>query len=981
MLAIFFVLLLFSTYVLGDVYEEEDDLTPFEKVKNAQLWAYNISLSNEEWINENPDRPFIIGGIFESTYSLYNNLQMLVITSNLPYDTYYINEDHAPKLKITIENGTETQELYYKYHRNSADEPLSDYSWEEYFYPLPDYLKSYSFINGNNETRTNYFVMFISYPLGDRSLSKPLFGTTIKTIQLIGPYVDSNEWEITGNVFADLSFDECSTFVGDSCQIDYTEAFNQWDNILDVTGWTFGKDLSLLITFSFDGFFCTPFTDFLFFNYTSSISSKWEYCDYFIEDELWETDPCCNKALSSSCNTFRERKTVHIDENTACSWDFTEMEEKNITNEEKYVIASRAHGMQDLTQIIHDFHFTTLPTIFWHDMQERSQKKLQCEYILNDPDSYYEQFGKCPFEFNGIEGFEIQEGHNCRILTADESKPFLDICSVYLGDDGELQTFSDAEIQAFMSLIQTKTASISVEDSTQNICYSYDGVAFIAEDGNENCVGYVCDSQNDKRVFMNLEDALSYCPELATNCSIQSSGCAVDSDTDVDSYNTSTLESFHAYISVYDLEENQCDQVYGQYLDGINTETTDSYECLSQVTGCLDYDSVLFSSCDEAMIYGSFFHWNKRNLPLAEKYGLAKRNDSDEVSYNAPVNGYETVVSTYLDAQLIEEVKNNAQVFFAFLNDEVGPFVRECLLVGKYEYNLFENDTQTLTIQTKNRIRSSTYETVTMSAGNEEGTDFTYYLFDSGYLTGSHVFMGIVEKQFTVNHVNSVMVSGAWDTRYCEAYDNLDVRLPLFFYDDIAGVDYDFIVAYIVGDGIQFEDIDNSDNVDLYVGISEYSTLNFDESDVFEYPDFVKMNKNTSKTGDYVNYTAFEFMYLDCLITSSDDNALAFDLDNSYVMCRIPADIVNTLTDEYIIYPIYRLPKSDIHKTYPDEAKTTQIALISSTSGAALVLIICSIVLAVYLFYKYRKIRGRNILRLYDDDDLSSLGGPLVQYS
>ncbi|KAL7711922.1 Uncharacterized protein QTN25_010423 [Entamoeba marina] len=924
MLPLLILPLLLLTIGFCRVYEEPDGLTPIEKMESSQKWAYSQTLLNQQWISEHPNQPFIHGGIYESSYSLFNKLQMLIITSNLPYDTFYVNEDLAPKLKLTAQKDGEIIDFYYKFHRNSITEPMSDYSWKEYFYSLPNYVKSYSFINGSNSTRTNHFVMFMSYPTSIRTMSNPLFGYTIKTIQLVGPYVDSNEWEITNNVFSDLDLDSCTDFIYNGCTIDVEETLNEWDNILDSTGWSFGIDLSLLVTFSFTGYFCTPYTDYILLETTTSITSKWEYCDYFIEDEKWAQEPCCNTSLSESCNTFKERKSAFIGKDSACWWDFNELKEKKVI------------------------------------------KKLQCEYILNDPDTYYDTFKKCPFNFTGIDGLETQEGHMCRILTIEESQVFLDVCSVFLNDNGEVDDFPTNDIQFITSLFYNKTSTIVTENTSENICYSYNGVGFIAEENNIDCKGYVCERTDDKRIYMNLSDALNYCPELATNCSIQPSGCAVGTGIDTESFDDITqVESFHEFISVYDANEELCEENYGCYLKGINTTTNDEYECLSQVAGCIDYENVLFQKCNEATIFSSFFHWGKRNLPLAEK------NNGEEVTYNALIDNYEEFAKPYLSSSLMEEVKSNAEIFFYFFNNQTGPFVKECVLVGKYEYNLYSTETEPLTVMTNNRVRTEEYETIYLESSSDSGNEFTYYLLDTGYISGSKVFMGVVEKQFLITSANIVLVTKIWDDSYCVAYDNLDVR-----------VDYNFVIGYVAGDGIQFVNFNNSDNIDLYVGLSEYPTLNFDQLDVFQYPDFILVDINQVRQANgSVDYTKLEVMYLDCLLSHSDENALAFDLEDSYIMCRIPSDVVNTLTEDYAIFPIYRLPKSEISKTYDDSIKGITIAIISYSSVGGLFIIIGIIVLLIFLLYKYKKMKGRTMLKLYDEDQLSSLGGPLILYS
>ena len=61
-----------------------------------------------------------------------------------------------------------------------------DVDWSKTFFPLPEFLTSYSFIyDPSNATETDTFVAFLSYPVTDNSLSNPNYNADIVGFQIV----------------------------------------------------------------------------------------------------------------------------------------------------------------------------------------------------------------------------------------------------------------------------------------------------------------------------------------------------------------------------------------------------------------------------------------------------------------------------------------------------------------------------------------------------------------------------------------------------------------------------------------------------------------------------------------------------------------------------------------------------------------------------------------------------------------------------
>ncbi|KAL7715665.1 Uncharacterized protein QTN25_006761 [Entamoeba marina] len=929
-----------SSFAIED-WTDLPNITPLEKIERAYEWSNRYNLLIEEYKADHPNEPFIRAGILKTTASFFPEMQMIVITTDTEYDVKYSDSETAPKLNLKTEKDGVESITTFTYHLNTVDDPLPNFKiGEYYFFPLPDYVKSYSFISGEDYNTTKSFVAFISYPTSSTQVSNQFFGHTIKSVQLIGPTVDSNEWNFTGNVIADYDLDFCGDYIRAGYQTDYESALNAWSSIQEITGWGVGQGLSLLMTFSFDGFFCFGQIDYAFLSSITKISTDWEHCPYYAEDSEWGQDPCCNFSLSSECNTFKERASIYIAQNSICNWDWINYWEKNLTIYEIITLNQRSVGMQYYTQYFHDFHFDTLPTIYWRELAERDKLWLECENILYDLEKYYDEFGECPFDFTGIEGFEPLEGNSCYSPTKYEFDLFLTICTFnYNETTGMMKQFKMSQLGNMDSFLENKTETIVVDQTDPNICYSLDGTKYIAEVDNLDCSGWVCDGIDDKRVFYQYTDAIAYCPELISSCAIPPSGCALGQELDTTLFPyVKTGLPFSKHVNVYNLTQEDCESVHGVWLDDLNITTDNAFDCLSQVVGCTYLTTPLFGNCPEKALFYNFYHWKERTLPTAEIYGLSKYDQDTEVSYLVATETSKTNIEANFMETAIELVKENVWIAFEYYNREVGNMISQCMVSGKYGNDLTIEGRQLLTAKTKNRVKNSTYGDVTLQASREDGTELTIYEYDRCYGCGSDVIAGITEGSLHLAEVNEIPLLTIWDDSYWQAFDNLAVRSPVFFNDTIEGVDHDFPIAYIMGDGVQFQTIEGDISVDLYLGIGELETVGFDERDVFQYVDFVRVKNNT-----FINYKgkqsnfSYELMYLDCLLSSSDENKLAFQFDSTFHFCKIPKDVMQSIDEFDMLFPV--LP-----------------------------------------FIRYRRKKGRRMLKLFEENDLSSLGGPLLQY-
>ena len=115
-------------------------------------------------------------------------------------------------------------------------------------------------------------------------------------------------------------------------------------------------------------------------------------------------------------------------------------------------------------------------------------------------------------------------------------------------------------------------------------------------------------------------------------------------------------------------------------------------------------------------------------------------------------------------------------------------------------------------------------------------------------------------------------------------------------------------------------------------------------------------------------------------MTHSDENMLVFDFENSYTLCKVPNDVLQTFTPYDTLFPIYRLPKHQIKKEYPPESNTSLIIAITVPTVVGVLLIALVVIIVAIFIYKYRKMKGRQMLKEFDEMELPSLGGPLIQY-
>ncbi|ELP95282.1 hypothetical protein EIN_431080, partial [Entamoeba invadens IP1] len=450
-------IVVFSCVFSLESYVEEPGLTSHEKVKKAFLWAIDQNTNIEAEKEENPDAPYIQGGSFQSSFSFYPNLEMVVVSSTKEYDIYYDDNANAPQLFLTLQDDFtgETSIKEYTYHvmDTAVGSRLMDYGWQTSFFPLPDFFNSTSFLHKPSQTKTSAFVAFMSYPIDNKILSKPTFGKTLKALQIKGGNMkESNLFNLTGNVFVDFKVKQCASFFQKGFPQDYETPMKDWETIINSTGWSVGKDISLLMSFTFQGYFCLPMLDYVFLSENKKVSNDWRYCDKFQEDPLMISDPCCNREVDGVCNTFRDRNSVYVGKDSVCLFNYFTYTDLNLTNREKIKLEVRSYGMKDVTQYYHDFHFQIIPTILWDLTETTNRKEMTCRNILNNQDVYYDEYKECPIDIHFDN--EIVSKGNC-FVPSEQLMPLLVImCEQGIDDSGRIRRFNTAELDQIKLILE-----------------------------------------------------------------------------------------------------------------------------------------------------------------------------------------------------------------------------------------------------------------------------------------------------------------------------------------------------------------------------------------------------------------------------------------------------------------------------------------------------------------------------------------------
>ncbi|BFU18856.1 hypothetical protein EHI8A_044410 [Entamoeba histolytica HM-1:IMSS-B] len=973
---------------------EPTGLSGKEKIRKATEWAVKkVNLIKEEQ-EKHPEQVYIRGGIFSTSLSLYPKLKMLVITSNKAYPIKYSDKSQAPKLKLNYidKDGQEkTKEFTYHVNTEKSGERLKDVGWENYFFPLPDYVASYSFLIEPTQETTNSFVAFLSYPISGYAMKMPLFGSTFKSVQIesTSSIGNSNVYIFTNNHYVDFDISQCQSFIDSGLEQTYETSMERWESILESTNWGFGQEMSLLETFTFNGFFCFPFVDYSFLSDTTKVSGNWRYCPKYKEEEGFDADPCCNPKAAGKCNTFQERPSIYIGKESVCEWNYTTFTDIKLTNREKIQLQVRSYGMQEVTQIVHNFHFETLPSIFWSLLNSGNNKRLLCRSLIYNPEPYYSKHNTCPINIQTYDGFKPLTGDHCYTPTLNQMDLFTDVCENYYDESTQtMAEIPDSYIKTIVSYMDVKKSTVLHYDSAHpTYCYSYDGKVFESESDNNDCSGYVCDVYGKGKVFKTLEAAKKECPQLASKCCINNQGCALYKGSSVDAKYKIVGDSYNRFIDVWNMTPEQCTANVGGYLGNVDaTKDASALECLEQVVGCTDYVYAKFDSCDEASLLSNFFSYHERDLPTSKTYRLRRvtaEEDKDSagvtVEYRGVRDEYDTIYSNSYLKSVLPTIKKETQVFFKYFNREISSFVTNCLFAGSESYQLAITGVYPLTIKTLNRDKSTDYQTLTLNPmGSKE--DLTIYEFDRCYACGSTVIIGVSDGSLDIKAVQSPLANW-WDNTKDRAKDNLGFEMPIFYNDSIGGRDTNFIIGYIVGDGLMFQSLKHNSKEDVYIGISEFSSVDFTNTSYFKINDFLRVRNLTQvhfdgKTDNYF----MEPLYLNCLLTHSDENNLVFDFTNTYTFCKFSAEQLASLGPDDAIFPIYRLPKDQIKKEYPTEKETSKIIAIVVPSVLGVLIIIIAIIAIVVGIIKYRTYKGRQMLKEYDENELSSLGGPLIQY-
>ncbi|ELP92653.1 hypothetical protein EIN_369750 [Entamoeba invadens IP1] len=854
-LTIFFALIIVSKSAISP-WVEDTSLSTHLRVKRAVEFAFKEQTNLDLMINEDTTRPFVRGNTFTTSLSLFPNLEIIQV-HNTEFTTW------------------QTTKII---------------DWTTAFFPLTNYTKTLSFLEEPDVDTTKAFVAFMSYPVSNTIISKPTFGRTLTSIQIKGgENKDSNVYSIVGNVFIDYDLDICKRMFNTGFTQEYTETMKDWEEVLSTTMWSEGIDVSTFMTFSIEGYFCFPMVDYIFFDETSKVSTKWKYCNKYLEDtDNFNSDPCCNRSAPGKCNTFRDRKSTYMGKEPVCMFDFLNNVDMNLTDKQKIELNVRSFAMTEVTQYFHDYHFWSLPTVLWNFINSNQHKRYNLEEL---------------------------------------------------------------EMSVAVALGEPKSVEFEFDPAHPNYCYAYDGRHFNSKDDNPNCEGYVCDVKTDRWVFKSKEEALSKCPQLATKCAIQNQGCGIGDNVKRPANVSDIGDSFKRFVSVLDITPEECTAIKGIDLTQMNSNTDDDYECLSQVVGCAEILSPEFVHCDEASMLTNVFMFNERTLPRAETFRLKRATADTPVksSVKTLTPNYEDSIKVFYVKYIAAELTQRAPVFFEFFNREISTFITDCVFVGKDKYVDYSGVDFPLTVMTLNRDKSTKYEEFELEAAGSLD-DLKMIQYDRFYACGSTAIFGTIDGRAKVMGSQYPLLN-YFNEKIDEAKDNLGFRMPVKYNDSIGGRDESFTIGYIVGDAVKFTEIVAENHSAIYMGISEYSTVDFTEASTYPINDFLRI-RETEENGQTKLW--IEPLYLECVHTSSDDNKFVFDFVNSYVLCKVPESVYLTFTKDDGILPIYRLPKNKIKKDYPKDSNTKTVVVIVVPSVIGALILITLLIVIIVGTIKYR---------------------------
>ena len=496
-----FLVLLLVTEVMSSSslkWEEPKEETDYNRLKAAVEFYHECEEENGYYKSQHPYEPFIKGAVLSPYISLYPKMKVLLITSDRYYPTEYDNDQ--PELLVTFKKvndkvmGVESINKTYKYNINTKKTPMKTHLWNEYFYPLPNIEQSYSFINGDTTNQTQHFVVMLSYPIDENSLQEVIDGYEPSHVQIIShcnEYNTSNYYELTGNVLEDYDYESCMNVYQEGLSTDYKRAMENWHDIMESTGWSESSDISLLITFSIDHFFCIGSFNYIFFGDRTKITKNWKYCQHYYGDIKWSKDPCCNKSLSTKCSSYNERPSLLLSREMACNYDMKNERNKNLSDVLLIELYNEAHSLEDLTQRIHDLHYFIVPTLIYSYHNNKDDGYDHCNYILQNPEEFYSKNNYCPMTLEKYSNYsqQIDKGKHCYVPTEDESFIYSKICSLFYNDgmiDFNLTDEFGTYIEHLANMI-----TVNVTDDLSDVpdypfyCVSYNGMIFGSD--NEEC--------------------------------------------------------------------------------------------------------------------------------------------------------------------------------------------------------------------------------------------------------------------------------------------------------------------------------------------------------------------------------------------------------------------------------------------------------------------------------------------------------------
>ena len=576
---------------------------------------------------------------------------------------------------------------------------------------------------------------------------------------------------------------------------------------------------------------------------------------------------------------------------------------------------------------------------------------------------------------------------HCYVPTPVVIGVYVLVCD-YFYKDGIVGNFSKYALMAIRGKFRQESVTLKnmteVEQSLEEneyLCVSYRGEYYISD--NPECEGYVCDGVDKHRIDKNEEEAKRQCSELLTKCSIPEGGCVVDYVGNYPESLKPLTDSYRTNLRIFDMDKDTCKLYSGTMLDQVNSSVQDKHQCLSQVYGCLSYNRPVFV-CGEKSIYYNMFEYNERVLKPAVAFRFKSSDELEDdtvLKYNY-IDGNTIDAQTFaLAKQFVDKMKELVMPFFKNFNDRVHRYMYDCFMTQVDGY--VDNPIGKFTIGLSNELLDTNemyrITKLTSSNSNEE---VKFYEFQRCYYCGSPVIVGLNGGSMDLNNIYQVSIDTFYDETKYTVKENLGYEFPIFYNDEKHGIDKNNTIAYIVGDGFNFNQSKIEENTKVYLGIGVHKNVDFQHSDKYTFSDFALYTDNKGDVSESITDYTIEVLNLKCLKSDTDDNKLAFNFDNSYIICEIPNDIFNSIKSNQFLVPVYRLPKSEIHGKDDSSSSDDKIAAIAGgvSGGIIFILIIAIIITSIILFLRYRKEQGRRQLKMYNEHDLNALGGLLNVY-